>query len=59
MPKREFTQKAEEVNNLSKKKLKEKKAVEFTKGHSNKFMNFLNTHKDLPIVAHYAKYDRD
>jgi|OM-RGC.v1.029590235 DNA polymerase III, epsilon subunit and related 3''-5'' exonucleases len=22
-------------------------------------MNFLNTHKDLPIIAHSAKYDRD
>ena len=22
-------------------------------------MNYLNIHKDLPIVAHWAKYDRD
>ena len=59
MPEHKFTRDAKKVNNLDKKKLKEMKAEEFTKGKSNILMNYLNTHKDLPIVAHYAKYDRD
>ena len=37
----------------------EEKAKMFTKGSSEILVNFLNTHKDLPIVAHPVDYDRD
>ena len=34
-------------------------AKEFSLAASDRLMNFLNEHKDLPIVAHYAKHDRE
>jgi len=34
-------------------------AKEFSLVASERLMNFLNEHKDLSIVAHYAKHDRD
>ena len=39
--------------------MKEKGAKEFTKPASDRLMNLLNRHPDLPIVAHNVKYDRD
>ena len=30
-----------------------------SKGQVEILLNFLNERKDLPIVAHYVKYDRD
>ena len=59
MPEKNFTKSAKKTNGLDKKKLEEKKAVEFTKGKSNILVSFLNTHKDLPIVTHNVAYDRD
>ena len=39
--------------------MKEKKAKEFTKGDSQILVNFLNKESDLPIIAHFVKYDKD
>ena len=39
--------------------LRKKKAKEFTLAWMRILANFLNIEPDYPIVAHYAKYDRD
>ena len=59
MPEKAITEEAKRVNGWTKKKLMDKKAKKFTKGESEKLTTFLNKHRDLPIVAHNIKYDRD
>jgi DNA polymerase III epsilon subunit-like protein len=59
LPKQEITSEAEKIHGWTKKKLLKKKAQKFTKGASERLMNFLNLHRELPIVAHNAKHDRD
>jgi len=59
MPEAKITKSAKDTHGLSKEKLEEKGATSFTKGESERLMNFLNEHKEWPIVAHYAKYDRE
>ena len=59
MPEHGFTKRATEVNGLTLEKLKEKGAKKFSKAASERLMNFLNIHKDYPIVCHSVKYDKD
>ena len=59
MPEKKFTKSARRVNGFSMGKLKELGAKVFTPGASKILVNFLNQKKDLPIVAHNVKYDRD
>ena len=59
MPDGKLTESAIKIHGLTKQRLKEKKARKWTKGESNKLVNFLKIHEDLPIVAHYIHHDRD
>ena len=45
------------IHGLTREKLNEKGAVEWTKGQSEQLINFLNGMPDLPIVAHNVQYD--
>ena len=59
MPKGKFTQSAMNINGISRDKLKERGATEFTKHTSDLLMNYFDINKDFPIIAHNVEYDRD
>ena len=59
LPQSKMTESAVKTHGKTRKSLKKLKAKEWTKGQSGILMNFLNTHKDLPIVGHHIEYDRD
>ena len=42
---------------MTKRDLGIRGALDWTKGECEKLVNFLNEHKDLPIVAHNESYD--
>ena len=52
-----ITKSAQRVHGLTKKMLKDK--LLFSKGAAERLKNFLNKEKTFPIIAHFAKYDRD
>ena len=58
-PRKEITKEAEETHGWSKEKLLNKGYKKFSKVASERLVNFLNEHPDLPIVAHKVKFDRD
>lgn len=47
------------THGLTREKLKAKKAKKISPGQVKILLNFLNVKKDLPIVAHCIKFDRD
>ena len=53
------TKKALEIHQLTKKKLREKRATPFTRMRAKELLMFLNKHEQLPIVAFHAGYDRN
>ena len=59
MPVHKITAEAISVNGLTLDKVKKLGAVPWTKSKSDMLANFLNEHRNLPIVAFNAKYDRD
>ena len=59
LPQMNITTKAKEINGLNRDTLKKKGAKVFSKGASERIVNFLNEDKDLPIVAHNVWYDLD
>ena len=59
LPEHRITASATLVNGLTTEKLQSLGAHHWTKGKSDILAAFLNERKDLPIVAHSAKYDRD
>ena len=54
-----MTEKAIKTHGLTREFLKTKGAKKVSEGQLKILLNFLNEKKDLPIVAHFAKYDRD
>ena len=54
-----MTEKAIKTHGLTRELLKYKGAKKASEGQLKILLNFLNEKKDLPIVAHFAKYDRD
>ena len=59
LPKGKITTSAFNTHGYTIDMLKEKGAKMFTNGDSQKLVNFLNIEKDYPIVAHFAKYDKE
>ena len=59
LPENEITRKSRKVHGLTRKKLRERGAKRISKDYCEALMRFLNEHQDWPIVAHYAKHDRD
>ena len=47
------------IHGLSKDKLQDLGALEWSYGRSNVLANFLDVHPDFPIVAHNVQYDLD
>ena len=56
-PRGRITRSAKETHGITMSTLKEKS--HFTRGGAERLVNFLNREKHYPIVAHYAKYDRE
>ena len=59
MPESKMTDSAIKTHGKPLNVLKKLNASKWTKGKSEILVNFLNTYKDLPIVAHNVDYDRD
>ena len=57
MPEHKFTPEATKINGLTKKILKLKMAGPFILDSCKSLANFLDRHKDFPIVAHNVQYD--
>ena len=55
----EIQPEAYSIHGLSKEKLKDLGAVQWSKGCSDVLANFLGVHRDFPIVAHNVQYDLD
>ena len=59
LPEQSITESAYKTHGLNMETLKEKGAVKLTPGQAMQLAHFFHVEKDLPIVAHYAKYNRD
>ena len=59
LPENEITRKSRKIHGLTRKKLRERGARKISEDDCQNLMRFLNEHQDWPIVAHYAKHDRD
>ena len=59
MPKRDITDSAYLTHGLDLQRLAELKAKKPSKSQFQILLNFLNVKKDLPIVAHKIRFDRD
>ena len=59
LPNTPITDSAYKTHRLDVKKLKELGAQRITRADIDILVNFLNEEPDYPIVAHWAKYDRE
>ena len=59
LPENEITRASRKIHGLTRKKLHARGARRISEGDCRALMRFLNEHQDWPIVAHYAKHDRD
>lgn len=59
LPKVPIQERAIKAHGLTRKELKKRGAIEWTRRASNELYSFLSEFSDLPIIAHGVHHDRD